>query len=145
MSQKNSSVDVCCCAAALGAGRRAHTGLTHWRNSSAHTCLFWSLKHHLLRVLGKIQQFKTAGHPYCPVHPCAAAVQGKGTGSKGSDQMCGCSQWALAEVGSVCVLGGVCLSADCWGNTHRQTPNSKALICITLSICTYAPSFQQHP
>lgn len=55
----------------------------------------------------------------------------------------------LQELGSVCVCVCVCwevfVSQLLVGNSHRQTPNSKALICITLLICTHAPSFQQHP
>lgn len=98
----------------------------------------------ILRVLGKMLQFKTAGHPYCHMLPCAAAEPGKGTGSEGRNQL-----WLLSV--STCRSWCVCL---CWevfvsqlmaGNTHRHTPNSKDLICITLSVCTHAPSFQQHP
>lgn len=58
-----------------------HTGLRHWGNSSAHTCLLLSFKTTielpLLRVLGKMLQLKTAGPPYCPVHPCANAEHGQ--------------------------------------------------------------------
>lgn len=50
-----------------------------------------------------------------------------------------CRSW------EVCVWWEVFVSQLITGNTHRQIPNSKDLICITLSICTPAPSFQQHP
>lgn len=42
----------------------------------------------LLRVLGKMLQFRTAGCPCCHVYPCAAAEHG----SEGRNQMWGCSQ-----------------------------------------------------
>lgn len=51
-----------------------------------------------------------------------------------------CRSWEVC----VCVLGGICLSADRW-ECPQTFPNSNDLICITLSICTHAPSFQQHP
>lgn len=95
---------------------------THWaealRKQLSSHLLFVDFKTTIqipvLRVLGKMLQFKTAGHPYCHVLPCAAAEPGRGTGRKGQIS-CGCCQGALAGAGQcVSVLGGICLSADGW-------------------------------
>lgn len=50
----------------------------------------------------------------------------------------------LQELASVYPRWEVSVSQLMAGNSHRQTPNAKDLICITLSVCTHAPSFQQH-
>lgn len=86
----------------------------------------------ILRVLGKMLQFKTAGHPYCHMHPCL--LQSLEGGQAGREKSAGAAlSEHLQELQSVCLCWEVFVSQLMAGNSHRQTPNSKDLMCITLS------------
>lgn len=70
----------------------------------------------------------------------------RGQAVKGESRCVAALSKHLQEFGEcVFVCWEVFVSQLITGSTHRQTPNSKDLICITVSICTHAPSFQQHP
>lgn len=56
----------------------------------------------ILRVLWKMLQFRTAGHPCCHLHPCTAAEHGKVRGS-GEIRCVAALTEHLEEMGSVCV------------------------------------------